>query len=421
MPKALEIFADVLQNPAFRPEDLERVRGLKIRGLTQKLAIPGALASDEAARLLYGDEHPFGQPSGGTIETVRGITADDLRKFHDTWYRPNNALISVSGDITVQEIEAALQKTLSSRWKPGPSPKISLPPFPEMDKRTLDALDKPGTTQSHVRVVGHLFPANHPDRIPMLVGNEVLGGLFTSRLNLNLREQHGYSYGVGSAASLGRSFGTFIAAGDILGQHTADAVREYEAELTRFADQGVEDAELHKAQESLIRGLPSALETNDATASALANAVFNGLPLDYYRRVPDLISKVTREDVARVAKRWIHPDRFAVVIVGPVAPAKDALVALALGDVRLRPAPGAMPGPEPRPAPAGSRGPTAGTPAVPDATTGKPEGASPPPSQPPATTSPAPSPPPAPANQPGNPPAQGSVPANQPPPPAEKR
>jgi zinc protease len=420
MPKALEIFADVLQNPAFRPEDLERVRGLKIAGLTQKLAIPGALASDEAARLLYGDQHPFGQPSGGTIETVRGITADDLRKFHDTWYRPNNAIISVSGDITVQEIETALQKNLA-RWKPGALPKLSLPPFPEMDKRTLDALDKPGTTQSHVRVVGHLFPANNPDRIPMLVGNEVLGGLFTSRLNLNLREQHGYSYGVGSSASLGRSFGTFIAAGDIIAQHTADAVREYEAELTRFADQGVEEAELQKAQQSLIRGLPSALETNDATASALANAVFNGLPLDYYRRVPDLISKVTREDVARVAKKWIRPDQFAVVIVGPVAPAKDALVALALGDVEVRPAPGAMPGPEPRPAPSGSRGPTAGTSAVPDGTTGKPEGASPLPSQPPASSPTAPSQPSAPANQPANPPTQGSAPANQPAPPAEKR
>jgi zinc protease len=419
LPKALEIFADVLQNPAFRPEDLERVRGLKIAGLTQKLAIPGALASDEAARLLYGDQHPFGQPSGGTIETVRGITGDDLRKFHDTWYRPNNALISVSGDVTVQEIEAALQKNLS-RWKSGPLPRISLPAFPEMDKRTISALDKPGTTQSNVRVVGHLFPANHPDRIPMLVGNEVLGGLFTSRLNLNLREQHGYSYGVGSSASLSRSFGTFIAAGDIIAQHTADAVHEYESEITRFADQGVEDAELQKAQQSLIRGLPSALETNDATASALANAVFNGLPLDYYRRVPDLISKVTREDVARVAKEWIRPDRFAVVIVGPVAPAKDALVALALGEVQLRPAPGALPGPEPGPAPRGSRGPTAGTMPVPDATTGKPEEASPPQPKPPPATAPGTPQTGAPANQPANPPAQGPAPANQPPP-AEKR
>ncbi|TMA19819.1 MAG: insulinase family protein, partial [Deltaproteobacteria bacterium] len=283
------------------------------------------------------------------------------------------------------------------------------------------ALDKPGTTQSHVRVVGHLFPANHPDRIPMLVGNEVLGGLFTSRLNLNLREQHGYSYGVGSSASLSRSFGTFIAAGDIIAQHTADAVHEYESELTRFADQGVEDAELQKAQQSLIRGLPSALETNDATASALANAVFNGLPLDYYRRVPELIAKVTRADVARVAKEWIRPDRFAVVIVGPVAPAKDALVALALGDVQLRPAPGAVPGPEPRPAPPGSRGPTAGTSPVPDATTGKPEGASPVPSQPPASTPPPPSQPSAPANQPASAPTEGTAPSNQPPPPAEKR
>jgi zinc protease len=415
LPKALEIFADVLQNPAFRADDLERVRGLKIAGLTQKLAIPGALASDEAARLLYGDQHPFGQPSGGTMESVGGITAEDLRKFHDTWYRPNNALISVSGDVSAPEIEAALQKHLA-RWKAGPLPRISLPPFPEMDKRSIDALDKPGTTQSNVRVVGHLFPANHPDRIPMLVGNEVLGGLFTSRLNLNLREKNGYSYGVGSAASLSKTFGTFIAAGDIVAQHTADAVKEYEAELSRYADQGVEEDELNKAKESLVRGLPSALETNDAVASAMASVVFNGLPLDYYRTVPQVISQVTREDVARVAKKWIKPDQFAVVIVGPVAPAKPALAALALGEVEMRPAPGAAPGPEPRPAAPGSRGPTAGTSPVPDSATGRPEGASPPQapakeagSTPPGTTQPS-----APANQPPTSPSQGTTaPANQ--------
>jgi zinc protease len=422
LPKGIEILADVLLNPAFRPDDVERVRGLKIAALTQKRALPGAIANDEAALLLYGANHPWGQPSGGTIESVRALTRADLQKFHQTWYRPNNALISVSGDVTADEIAAALETRLA-RWEQKRLPKLSLPVFPELQKRTVVALDKPGTTQTNVRVVGHLFPATNPDRIPMFVANEVLGGLFTSRLNMNLREKHGYSYGAGSAASLSKTYGTFLAASDVVAQHTADAVREMEAELTRFAQGGITETELKTAQQTLIRGLPSALETNDSVASTLATVTFNGLPLDYYRRVPSLISAVTVEDCARVASKWIHPSRWPVILVGPVAPAENALEALALGDVRLRPAPGvAQASRGPTPAPPGTPGPTAGSTPVPNAATGRAEGASPPPSaqQPagaPAATGSATGAAPATGSAPGARPAAptGQPPAERPP------
>jgi zinc protease len=416
LPKAIEILADVLLHPAFRPDDVERVRGLKIAALTQKRAIPGALAADEAALLLYGKNHPWGQPSGGTIESVRGLTRADLQSFHQTWYRPNNALISVSGDVTPDEIASALEARLAS-WKAKALPKLSLPPFPELERRNIVALDKPGTTQTNVRVVGHLFSATNPDRIPMFVANEVLGGLFTSRLNMNLREKHGYSYGAGSAASLNKTYGTFLAASDVVAQHTADAVREMEAELTRFAQGGVTDTELKTAQETLIRGLPSALETNDSVAGTLATITFNGLPLDYYRRVPALISAVTTADCARVASKWIHPDRWPIILVGPVAPADDALQALALGPVHLRPAPGvAQASRGPAPAPPGTPGPTAGSAPVPNATTGRAEGASPPPSPAQQSATPAQTPPaPAPPSATGAPQSPGSAPtARQP-------
>jgi zinc protease len=425
LPKAMEILADVLLHPAFRPEDLERVRGLRIAALTQKRAIPGALASDETARLLYGERHPWGQPSGGTIESVRGIAQKDLRKFHETWYRPNNALISVSGDVSADEIASVLASRLRE-WKQRPVPKLSLPPFPELSRRSIDALDKPATTQSSVRLVGRLFPATDPDRVPMLVANEVLGGLFTSRLNSNLREKHGYTYGAGSSASLNRTYGTFLAASDIVAQHTADGVREIEAEVSRMAEDGITAPELKTAQETHIRGRPSALETNDSVASALATYTFNGLPLDYFRRVPDLISRVTREDAGRVARKWLHPEHWPVVIVGPVAASEDALQALALGEVRLRAAPGvAEASREPRPAPPGTRGPAAGSVPVPSAKTGRPEETSPPvaPQPPlpgaPSTTgaSPVPASPPA-ARQPdtaGPPPEKVPLPESPPP------
>ena len=259
-------------------------------------------------------------------------------------------------------------------------------------------------------------------RLPMLVANEVLGGLFTSRLNMNLREQHGYSYGVFSHVQLSRSYGAFLATGGILAQHTAEAVREYEKELERFAAEGPTDPELAKAKESLIRGLPGALETDDAVASALATTVFNGLPLDYYRTVPGRIEKITRDDAARVARKWIRPRQWPVVVVGPVRGAADALQALALGEVRVHEEPGVLEVRATAQSPSGAKGPTAGTVRADEPQTGNPPaGAAAQPggaaTQPGATGSPAPaaSPVPGPAA-----PGAGALPpptSQQPPPP----
>ncbi|HYZ88982.1 MAG TPA: insulinase family protein [Myxococcales bacterium] len=369
LPKAVELLADVMQNPAFHPDDVERVRTLKLAALAQKQGNPGAIAADQAAKLLYGEKHPWGQPAGGTPDTVKATTISDLRKFHDSWYRPNNALISVAGDVTADEIVGLLEQRLGG-WKKGNLPKLRLPPFPALRSRIIDAIDKPATTQSQVWVVGRLFDARSPDRIPMFVANEVLGGLFTSRLNMNLREKHGYSYGVFSSVYLSRTYGTFTAAGGILANHTVEAVNEFEVELDRFVSGGPTDDELVKAKETIIRSLPGALETNDAVASALATIAFNGLPLDYYRTVPDRVAQVTRADAARVAKKWIEPARWPVIIVGPVGSALDDLQALALGPVRLDTEPGVREvRAGPRQAPATAKGPTAGSVAIPSEST----------------------------------------------------
>jgi zinc protease len=426
LPKAVELLADVLQNPAFRPADVERVRKLRLAALAQKQGSPGALASDEAAKLLYGEQHPWGQPSGGTPETVQSLSVADLRKYQSTWYRPNNALISVAGDVTADEIVRLLNQRLGG-WKKGTLPKLDLPPFPPLTQRFVAAIAKPSTTQSQVWVVGRLFDARNPDRLPMFVANEVLGGLFTSRLNMNLREQHGYSYGVFSSASLNRTYGTFSAAGGILAQHTAAAVKEYEAELERFVAEGPTDDELVKAKETIIRSLPGALETNDAVAGALATISFNGLPLDYYRTVSARIARVTREDATRVAKKWLHPDRWPVIVVGPVGESIDALQALALGPVRLDTEPGVREvRAGARQAPATAKGPTAGSVAIPSESA-KPEGGAPSRQpQPPGASPPAPPQPGGPNTSPGSastPPATapGTAPATPTPPASQEQ
>ncbi|MGE5047655.1 MAG: insulinase family protein [Deltaproteobacteria bacterium] len=337
LPKALDLLSDVVQNPAFRPEDVERVRLLKLTALEQKKANTGALAADAAARILYGPSHPWGQPAGGTPEAVAAITPQDLAAFHDAWWVPNDAIISVSGDVKPAQMVQLLESAFAS-WKRRPLPRLSLPPFPTLSRRSIDVREKGGTTQSQVWVVGRMFKATSPDAIPMRVANLTLGGLFTSRLNLNLREKHGYSYGVGSSLSLLRDSGTFAARGGIVAKNTVDAVKEYENELKTFSNGKVSDAELAAAKEALVRGLPAALETNDAVSGAMGNLVSLRLPLDYYRTFPARIGKVRQKDVQRVVTKWIKPDRWPVIIVGPVGQSKDALEKLNLGPVSVSPA-----------------------------------------------------------------------------------
>jgi zinc protease len=344
LPQALALFADIVQHPAFRKQDVERVRVLRLTGLAQKKASVGALASDEAVRLLYGDAHPWGQPSGGTPQSVASITPDDLASFHRAFWVPNDAVISVSGDVTPDQITARLNEAFAT-WKPRPLPRLRLPKLPKLGPRSIDALEKANATQSQVWVLGRLFPARDlSDAIPLRVANLTLGGLFTSRLNMNLREKHGYSYGVSSSLSLMRSTGTFIAAGGIVAKNTVDAVGEYEKEIEKFSDGVVTDDELAAAKEALVRGLPSALETNDAVSGAMANLVSLGLPLDYYQTLPRKVGAVTKSDVRRVVKKWVKPAQWPVLIVGPVGQTRDALQQLGFGPVKISDTQGSTPG-----------------------------------------------------------------------------
>ena len=349
LPQAVDLLADVVQNPAFRSEDVERVRVLRLTGLAQKRASIGALAGDEAARVLFGEKHPWGKPSGGTPESVAAITPDELASFHAQYWVPNQAIISVSGDVRPDEIVRLLDEKFAS-WKAKTVPALKLPPLPKLARRTIDALDKPNATQSQVWVVGRLFKASDPDALPLRVANMTLGGLFTSRLMQNLREAHGYSYGVSSGLSLMHSTGTFRAAGGIIAKNTVDAVAEYEKELEKFSDGAVSDSELASAKEALVRSLPSGLETNDAVSGAMANLVVLGLPLDYYQTFPARIARVGKKDVKRVVTRWIKPRQWPVLIVGPIGQSQADLEKLNLGPVTVTPAPGIAPAARPAPA-----------------------------------------------------------------------
>lgn len=335
LPQCLELLAEVVTEPTFKPEDLERVRKLQLAALEQKKGSPPALAADQVARLLYGPKHPWGQPAGGTPATIKAITRNDLVKFHDTYFRPNNAIIGVSGDVNTDEIVSLLDQRFGA-WKAKPVSARKLPAVPALT-RSITVVDKPGASQSQVYVAGRMFKANDPDAVPVRVANYALGGLFTSRLNMNLREDKAYSYGVHSGVSLMRDTGTFTAGGGIVAPHTADAVVEYEKELSRFSDGQLTDEELTRSKEAFIRSLPSVLETNDAVASAIGGLVSLGLPLDYYATLPGRVQAVTQADVQKAVQAHFKPDQWPVVIVGPKQVFQEGLSKLTFGPVTEKP------------------------------------------------------------------------------------
>ena len=332
----LAILADVVAHPAFRAADVERVRSLRLAQLSQKQANIGQLAQDEARRLLYGEAHPWGQPIGGTPASVQSITREDLVAHHAAWWVPNDAVISVAGDLEPDEAAAALEKAFAT-WRPKPLPAMAWSAPQPTQRRFISAIDKPTATQSQVWMVGPLVPASDPDAVALQIANNVIGGVFTSRLNLNLRERMGISYGVFSNVQAGGTTGAFFAQGGIVAKSTAEAAAEYEKELAAFATGDLSDLELQRARDTFVRSLPSQFETNDAVSAAMAGLVVSRLPLDHYRTLPARAKALTRDQIAAAVRRHVTPAKWPLVIVGPLAGAKSGLDALGYGPVEPRP------------------------------------------------------------------------------------
>jgi zinc protease len=237
-------------------------------------------------------------------------------------------LVNITPDGAVTALEAALGK-----WKKGKVPAKKNLKYPAASARQIVFTDLPTGTQSQVWAGWRVPKASDPSILPLLIGNNILGGLFTSRLNMNLREQKAFSYGVRSRVLLGHDASIFTASGGIVAAHTAEAVTEYEKELKRITTDPISDEEVARAKEAIIRSLPSSLETNDAVAGAMAGLIEVGLPLDYYATLPDRVRKVSKAEVVAALQKDVEPDRWPVVVVGPKTQSFDALKALAIGDV----------------------------------------------------------------------------------------
>jgi zinc protease len=331
---ALALLADMMVNSVFPDSALERIRGRSLVQLTQQKDQPNAIAIKEFDRVTYGDTHPYGRVVNE--ETVKAITRDDVVQFAKNYFRPGRAVITVSGDVDPATAKSVVEQALAAWPAGGERPNFAYGPVPAPKPRTIYLVDKPKAAQS-VFAFGTPGPSRDtPDYYSLQVMNTLLGGLFQSRLNHDIREVKGYSYGVGSRFNYGRGPGAFYAGGGIVSAKTDSALMAF---MTHFRGvQGSEpftDDEVMQGKQSLIQSLPSRFSTVNGVAAAVSSIYTQDLPETFYRDYAKNIDAVTKDDLTRVAQKYIDVDHLNLVIVGDRASIEAPLRATGIGPVEV--------------------------------------------------------------------------------------
>ena len=330
----LDILADMLLNSTFPADALERIRAQRIVALTQAKAQPGAIAGRVFPRILYGTGHPYGQ--NVTEESYRAITRDDIVSLHKTYFQPGRALIVVTGDVKPAAVKTTIDKALAAWPAGGAKPSFTYPALPAAPPTTIYIVDKPGAAQSTFAIGIPGPPRNTPDFYAIQVMNLMLGGMFQSRLNANIREEKGYSYGVNSGFAFGRGPGPFRAGGDVQSAKTDASLIEFMKEFRGIAgSRPVTDEELTTAKDALVQRLPGMFASVTAINGAISSLWQQSLPDDYYQRYGAAVAAVTKEDVVRVAKQYIDLDHLSIVIVGDRATIEGPLKATGFGPIAM--------------------------------------------------------------------------------------
>ncbi len=330
--EALPITADVALRPTFPESELQRVREELLTSILQAQDNPAALVQFAFPRLVFGAQHRYGTMSFGTATSLKGFTVADLRQFHARHYVPSNATLIVTGDVTAASVVPQLESAFGA-WKGAAPARSPVPTAAQLTARTVYLIDKPGAPQAQIRIGWVGVPRSTQEYFALRVLNTVLGGAFTSRLNQNLREQHGYAYGASSAFDMRGSAGPFFAAAGVQTDKTAEAVKEFFKELEAIRTPIPAD-ELEKAKNYIALRLPQNFETTESMAGSLAQMFVYGLPADYYATFTDRIRAIASADAQRAAERYLQPDKFAVVVVGDLKVIEPGIRALNLGPVR---------------------------------------------------------------------------------------
>lgn len=334
---ALALLADVAQHPSFPKDELTQERAKRLTALQQERDVPQRFLYTLIGEVLYPAKHPYSASLLGNEAALKKLSAADLQSFYKGTFQPDNLTIAVAGDTTQADLTALLEKSFG-QWK-GKAAKpraIPEPPALAADAARVVIVDRPGSSQTNVAVTMVGVPRTSKDYDALQLMNTILGGQFSSRLNLNLREKHGYTYGAGSGFAMRHGPGPFTASGAIVREHTAAAIKEIFTEIEAMTAAPVTEEELADAKSNLIKRLPALFETVGETTSTLATLATFGLPLDEYATRPARIEKLTREDVQRVAQTYLKPAQMRVVMVGDAGQIRASLDALKLGKIEVR-------------------------------------------------------------------------------------
>jgi zinc protease len=332
--EALPIMADVALRPTFPKEELERLRQQRLTSLLQARDDPSTIASLAFSRVLFGADHRFGTATMGTAKTIQAFTVEDLRAFYSTTFRPEQSALIVVGDILPDKVMPLLESNFG-KWKPQTPARtrtaLTTPGQPVT--RVVYIVDKPNAPQTQVRIGWIGVARSTEDYFPILVMNTVLGGAFSSRLNLNLREKNGYTYGAASNFDMRITPGPFAAQAGVQTDKTSEALTEFFNELNGILKPVPAD-EMTRAKNYVALRFPSGFEATSDISRRIEDMIVFKLPEDYFTRYVQNIEAVAAADVQRVAQKYIAPDRFAVIVVGDRKVIEPRIRALNLGPIK---------------------------------------------------------------------------------------
>ena len=338
---ALQLLGDVLMTPAFPEREVERLKRERLAELMQQRAEPRGLADEMFARFLYGAASRYAEPEGGNEQSMGALAREDVVAFHRRRYQPGTTIVVIAGDLSIADATRMVEATFGSWTGDTPDPAAVLD-RPARKTRSVQLVAKADAPQSELRI-GHVgVPRLHPDYFSIVIMNAILGGLFSSRINLNLREVHAYTYGAYSAYDWRRGAGPFFVSTAVKSDVTDGAVREVVHEIERMRETRPTDVELSLATSYLDGVFPIRYETTSAIAGALASLIAYGLPPDYFDRYREQIRAVTADDVLAAAQRHLHPEQLQVTVVGDPEIVREPLERLGVGPTTVHDAEGTV-------------------------------------------------------------------------------
>jgi zinc protease len=340
LPDILELLSDLVLHPSFPDAEISRVRSERLAALVHEKDQPFSVASRVASAALYGPKYTYGYPEIGTSESLKAINREDLLHFWQQNYLPNEAALVVTGNIKLSDLKPLLEKQFAE-WKPGNSPTPNMGTREPSDAKLI-LVDRPDSPQTAMFFFSSGPARSTPDYPQIEVMNADLGGLFSSRINMNLREEHGYTYGAESFFSYHVDPGAFIVSSAVRTDATAAATTEVFKELRRMRDTLLTPDELRLARDASAQSLPGRFETASETAGTFTELYVYQLPLDYFSLLPARLNAVTAEQAQTAAQKYIQPDKITVVAVGDLAKIEADMKKLNLGKTEIRDADGKL-------------------------------------------------------------------------------